>query len=92
MSDDKNIQFVSVLRKYPTYRDDAVKSSIKWLAGKREDDNAEGLWRVHDKLYNLNSFIDKHPGGREWLEFTEVRNLKSYVFIVTELKQNREPM
>lgn len=73
MCDVKSVQFTSVLRKYPTYRDDAIKSSMKWLAGKRADDNAEGLWRVHDKLYDLSSFIEKHPGGREWLEFTKVR-------------------
>lgn len=71
MSEQDSVQFATVLRKYPTYRDDPVKSSIKWLAGKREDDNAEGLWRVHDKLYNLKSFVKKHPGGSEWLEFTE---------------------
>jgi len=25
---------------------------------------------VHDKLYNLERFIDKHPGGKDWLELT----------------------
>lgn len=43
-----------------------------WLRSKRKDDNAEGLWRVHDNLYNLTDFIDKHPGGKDWLQFTEV--------------------
>ena len=76
MSGDKNVQFSTVLGKYPTYRDDPIKSANKWLAGKREDDNAEGLWRIHDKLYDMKPFIDKHPGGRQWLEFTEVRELK----------------
>lgn len=73
MSDEKSVQFTSVLKKYPTFRDDKPNGCWKWLKGRREDDNAEGLWRVHDKLYNLRDFIDKHPGGREWLELTEVR-------------------
>lgn len=73
MSVDKSVQFKSILGKYPTYRDDIINGCWKWLAGKREDDNAEGLWRVHDKLYDLTTFVEIHPGGREWLELTEVR-------------------
>ncbi|CRK93345.1 CLUMA_CG006886, isoform A [Clunio marinus] len=57
--------------KYPTYRDDKIKSGKKWLDGKRIDDNAEGLWRVHDKLYDMTEFIDRHPGGAEWLQLTK---------------------
>ena len=74
MCKDQNVQFNTVLNKYPSYRDDKINGCWKWLKGRREDDNAEGLWRVHDKLYDLNSFIEKHPGGREWLELTEVRD------------------
>lgn len=44
---------------------------FRWLEGKRIDDNAEGLWRVHDKLYDLTSFVEKHPGGAEWLSLTK---------------------
>lgn len=44
---------------------------FSWLAGKRIDDNAEGLWRVHDKLYDLTDFVNRHPGGAEWLELTK---------------------
>lgn len=72
---DQSVQFTTVLKKYPSFRDDKINGCWKWLQGRRADDNAEGLWRVHDKLYNLGSFIDKHPGGREWLELTEVRKL-----------------
>jgi cytochrome b involved in lipid metabolism len=28
-------------------------------------------WRVHNKLYNLEDFIEKHPGGRDWIQFTK---------------------
>ena len=29
------------------------------------------LWIVHGKVYDLNSFLDEHPGGRTWLELTK---------------------
>lgn len=61
----------TIVRKYPSYRDDAIKSCQKWIEGKRLDDNAEGLWRVHDKLYDLKKFIKNHPGGSDWIEMTE---------------------
>ena len=57
--------------KYPSFRDDLMKGSYKWLEGKRLDDNAEGMWRIHDKLYDLKDFTNRHPGGKEWLELTE---------------------
>ena len=62
----------TVAYKYPTYRDDAIRGCYSWLEGKRVDDNAENLWRVHDKIYDLTDFISKHPGGKEWLELTKV--------------------
>lgn len=65
-------KFTSILRKYPTHRDDHLKSCWKYMQGRRRDDEAEGLWRVGDKLYDLNSFIEKHPGGRSWLTLTKV--------------------
>ncbi|CAL8110466.1 unnamed protein product [Orchesella dallaii] len=45
-------------------------SIFDWLIVKRRDDNIGNLWRVHDKLYNLEDFIAKHPGGRDWIEFS----------------------
>lgn len=61
----------AIAQKYPTYRDDKVKGCKKWLDGKRIDDNAEGLWRIHDKLYDFTNFISQHPGGAEWLKVTQ---------------------
>jgi cytochrome b involved in lipid metabolism len=26
---------------------------------------------VHDKIYDLTNFIEKHPGGRDWIEVTQ---------------------
>lgn len=39
---------------------------------KRIDDDVEdGLWRIHNTLYDLTDFIDKHPGGVDWLKWTK---------------------
>ncbi|XP_041970440.1 cytochrome b5-related protein-like [Aricia agestis] len=57
--------------KYPSLRDEGFKDPVQWLTGKAMDDGAEGLWRVHNGLYDLESFIDRHPGGAEWLELTK---------------------
>jgi hypothetical protein len=65
----------SVIIKYPSHRDDRINGCWKWMQGRRKDDNAEGLWRVHDKLYDLTKFVDNHPGGRQWLILTRVRFL-----------------
>lgn len=59
------------VRKYPAWRDSFFKSCQMWIKNKRMDDNAEGLWRVHDKLYDLKSFIQHHPGGTGWIEMSE---------------------
>lgn len=63
---------VTVIKKYPTYRDHLLNGCWKWIEGKRKDDNAKGLWRVHNQIYDLSSFVDNHPGGRYWLEITKV--------------------
>lgn len=59
--------------RYPHSRDKGIMSTTDdWLQDRRRMDNAEGLWRVEDNLYDLSSFLDRHPGGREWLELTKV--------------------
>ncbi|CAH0725207.1 unnamed protein product, partial [Brenthis ino] len=57
--------------KYPSLRDGGFRDPVQWLQGKALDDGAEGLWRVHDRLYDLEHFIQRHPGGSEWLELTK---------------------
>ncbi|XP_032513096.2 cytochrome b5-related protein-like [Danaus plexippus] len=57
--------------KYPSLRDEGLRDPIQWLMGKAMDDGAEGLWRVHNGLYDLEEFIQRHPGGAEWLELTK---------------------
>lgn len=67
-------KYISVINKYPAFRDKFVTGCWRWIEGKRKDDNAKELWRVHDKLYDLENFISKHPGGKYWLEITKVSN------------------
>lgn len=43
----------------------------RWLDGRREDENAEGLWRIYDNLYDFTNFIKHHPGGEDWLLWTQ---------------------
>ncbi|CAB3236904.1 unnamed protein product [Arctia plantaginis] len=52
---------------YPVLRDAIPKTAQYWLKGKRMQDGAEGLWRIHDNLYDLTDFKSTHPGGEEWL-------------------------
>jgi Cytochrome b5-like Heme/Steroid binding domain len=65
-------KLTSIVNKYPSHRNDNLNGCWKYMQGRRKDDEAEGLWRVHDKLYDLTDFIDRHPGGRQWLILTKV--------------------
>ncbi|XP_061398766.1 cytochrome b5-related protein-like [Musca vetustissima] len=64
------MQKSAIARKSPTYRQWIFSTIPRWLEGKRQDDEAEGLWRIYDNLYDLHNFMDRHPGGRFWLEQT----------------------
>lgn len=70
MAPNSNKPTVSLNFKYPSNRE-TNKSGKEWLSGKREDDGAEGLWRIHDDLYDVTDFIEKHPGGSSWLVLTK---------------------
>ncbi|KAJ9587923.1 hypothetical protein L9F63_018649 [Diploptera punctata] len=59
------------MSKYPTYRREPIKYAELWLEGKRIDDNVEGLWRVHDGLYDFSEWMLRHPGGSDWLTMTK---------------------
>lgn len=61
------------LKEYEHRSDYFFVSGDVWLEDRRKVDNTKGLWRVHDDLYDLTDFIDKHPGGKIWLELTKVR-------------------
>ncbi|XP_075150025.1 cytochrome b5-related protein-like [Haematobia irritans] len=60
-----------IATKYPSYRKSKLTTPQGWLVGKRDDDEAEGLWRINDGIYDFTEFIHKHPGGSFWLESTK---------------------
>ncbi|XP_067622953.1 cytochrome b5-related protein [Eurosta solidaginis] len=57
-----------IATKYPSYRNFKLITTKGWQLGKRVDDEAEGLWRIHDGIYDFTDFISNHPGGEFWLE------------------------
>jgi Cytochrome b5-like Heme/Steroid binding domain len=67
-----NPKHVTIVKKYPSYRDHLVNGCWKWIEGKRKDDNADSFWRIQNRLYDLTKFVEKHPGGKYWLEITKV--------------------
>lgn len=69
--ENSQFDFPSIFLKLPSRQQNSSKSVHRWLEAKRLDDNAEGLWRVHDKLYDFINFIRRHPGGADWLELTQ---------------------
>ncbi|XP_059471566.1 cytochrome b5-related protein-like [Neocloeon triangulifer] len=64
-------QFKGSLWKRPPPRDTSGKGADTWMALRRNVEGAEGLWRIHDKLYDFSKFIAGHPGGEEWLRVTQ---------------------
>jgi len=60
-----------ISHKFPSYRNYPIISIQGWMSGKQKEDEAEGLWRVHDNLYDLTDFINFHPGGSFWLKETK---------------------
>lgn len=70
MSLESEYQVYSVTRCLPSLRN-SMRRAHSWLSSKRHDDKAEGLWRIHDQLYDLINFIPKHPGGGDWLRLTQ---------------------
>ncbi|XP_052740652.1 cytochrome b5-related protein isoform X2 [Bicyclus anynana] len=72
MAPDPNRRQISFPKlPYPLYRDVEPKTVHLWISGKRKQDGAEGLWRIHDSIYDLTDFISSHPGGSQWIECTK---------------------
>lgn len=38
------------------------------------------MWRIHNTLYDLSDFINKHPGGPDWLKMTEGHDITEAFF------------
>lgn len=77
--DKRQISFPKL--KYPITRDIEPRTAQQWLAGKQIQDGAEGLWRIHDDIYDLTDFVSSHPGGSQWLEFTKVISIHSFYLV-----------
>jgi cytochrome b involved in lipid metabolism len=65
--------------------------SLPFTAKRKGDGIGEDYWRVHDKLYKLDKFIEKHPGGRDWIEMTRGTDITeafeaSHVFHVDKVE------
>lgn len=47
---------------------------------KRKDDAVEdGLWRIHNTLYDLTEFVHQHPGGVDWIQMTKGHDITEAV-------------
>lgn len=57
----------------PKSRKNGFKLNVDiWLKEKQDTDGAEGLWRIDNGLYDFTDFINKHPGGSDWISLTKV--------------------
>ena len=59
-----DLPLTSGFRICPKYRNQLLKHPQLWLKERREIDDVFPYWRVHNKLYDLSSFIHRHPGGK----------------------------
>lgn len=91
MAPKADIAYKGVLRTAPNDEERIFMSVDDWLEHKRNNEGAEGLWRVHNKLYDLTSWIKVHPGGSQWLEETKVRFIV-YGFNQVIKKVFRQPL
>eukprot|EP00756_Hemistasia_phaeocysticola_P044635 Hpha_TRINITY_DN1842_c0_g1::TRINITY_DN1842_c0_g1_i1::g.170702::m.170702 len=56
---------------YPGMNKAECGTATVFLGCKREAETGNSkLWRIHEKFYDLESYMDSHPGGRTWMEFT----------------------
>lgn len=56
---------------YLPARENPSKTAADFLKARRKIDGAEELWRIGNKLYDLETFAKSHPGGSEWLQLTK---------------------
>lgn len=58
-----------------------VTSPPIWMEQKRVRDQElwgsqnKNLWIFENSLYDLNNFIDKHPGGASWIKLTKGQDI-----------------
>ena len=65
-----------------------------WLNEKQERDSelwgcdTSKYWVIENKLYDLSSYIDRHPGGRNWLTMTQGQDVTDF-FIIHHLNEQK---
>jgi cytochrome b involved in lipid metabolism len=56
-----------------------LPSVRRWVDDKiLHDKVSDGLWRVHNKIYDLSPFMDSHPGGSHWLRRTKGMDITDF--------------
>lgn len=67
-------------------------STLRYLEEKKQRDQelwqpeAQNLWIVENKIYDLTPFIHKHPGGESWIRLTQGQDITEH-FIVHHLRE-----
>ncbi len=65
-----------------------------WMQEKKERDaqlwgcDTSNLWIIENKLYDLNNFVDQHPGGSRWLSMTKGQDVTE-LFIIHHLNETK---
>jgi len=82
-STEKEDRLWAGFRRYPSHREGRIpfiKTATSWIEGKRLDDDCGAYWRVRDSLYDLTEWIERHPGGREWIQVTRGTDITEVFF------------
>jgi cytochrome b involved in lipid metabolism len=45
-------------------------------------------WIIENKVYDLSSFADKHPGGKNWITLTQGQDATDY-FIIHHINEGK---
>lgn len=72
---------------YLPARETPSKTAMGFLEARKKVDGAEGLWRIENKLYDLETFAKSHPGGSEWIRLTKGTDITE-LFEVSNRNQN----
>ena len=65
-----------------------------WMSEKRERDaelwgvDTSKYWIIENKLYDLTPFIDRHPGGSNWLTMTKGQDVTDF-FIIHHINEGK---
>lgn len=81
-------------RRYPSHREGCIpliKTASSWIEGKRLDDGYGIYWRFRDGLYDLNDWMERHPGGSDWIRMTRGTDITE-VFLSSHVNPSIEKL